>query len=301
MGWTYYKYFAYSKNTYKKKIVFILVITFLHTSLIGLWKYRNYKVVNQSDFASMISTHLMNFFIPEIYIEKYKFSETKAREQIRLDNNLDKDFWAFTKRNFYQYYGRNYGGYKPPTDEEPKIIKKIAIKTVAKHPLSTFKSVTKNIPELYLSSSPTIYSLFFSEERYGKWFTIIEMKQEERKKYIKKFYERQKIFYKEKFYFTPILLIINKLINFFIILFCAIFIYKSFIYKKYSKYKELTIFLLFYISILTLIAIMSAEGRFRLPIMPAINILGSLYLINNYKVKKFFDIYKNKVRNYTHR
>ena len=55
---------------------------------------------------------------------------------------------------------------------------------------------------------------------------------------------------------------------------------------------ELTSLLLFYISILTLIAIMSAEGRFRLPIMPAINILGSLYLINNYKVKKFFDIYR---------
>ena len=184
--------------------------------------------------------------------------------------------------------------------------KKIAIETVMKYPLSTFKSILNNVPELYFSTSPTIYSLFFSKERYKKWNKIIQSSPEFKtkevyKNYLKRFSHRYVHFLKEEFYLVPVLLITNKILNLTIILCCIIFIYKSFIYKKYNKYKKLTYFLFFYILILTLVAIISAEGRFRLGIMPGISILGSLYLINNYKVKKIFDIYKNKARNYIHR
>ena len=136
----------------------------------------------------------------------------------------------------------------------------------------------KNIPELYLGTSPTIYSSFFNHDRLILWNTLIQNPPDQyAKNYLSRFYERYSSFFKEGFYFVPLLMILNKFFIFFTICLATINFFNIFSTQNIEE-RKIIIALASYVLILTVVGILSAEGRFRMSIMPAMNFLAMMFL-----------------------
>ena len=260
--------------TKKQKIVSIFIVIFIYLLSTNLWKYRNYKISGNYIWSSVVVTHLVNFFVSEIYQEEYHISNKDA------DIILKKKY-----KNILNWNEEEKNNNYSVTAGQTKFAVKLAFETVKEYPISSFKSMLKNIPELYLGTPPTIYSSFFSHNKLATWKTLIENPPEiYAKNYLSRFYDRYVSFFDNNFYFVPLLLVLNKFI---IILAITLAIIKSFhVFKtKNSKEKIIIIALVSYIIDLTIVGTLSAEGRFRMPIMPAMYFLAMMFLFNNNKLK----------------
>ncbi len=260
--------------TKKQKIISIFIVVFIYSFSTNIWKYRNYKVSGNYIWSSVIVTHLVNFFVSEIYQEEYHISNKDADLILKKKYKNIKNWNEDEKNNNYSV-----------TAEQTKFAIKLAFETVKEYPISSFKSMSKNMPELYLSTPPTIYSSFFSHDKLVTWNTLIENPPEiYAKNYLSRFFDRYLSFFDNNFYFVPLLLVLNKFI---IILTITFAIIKSFnVFKtKDTKEKIIIIALVSYIVVLTVVGTLSTEGRFRMSIMPAMNFLAMMFLFNKNKLK----------------
>ncbi|MBF0138503.1 MAG: glycosyltransferase family 39 protein, partial [Magnetococcales bacterium] len=229
------------------------IVMVLHFATVGLWSLRNYNAGSLFKFECMSGDHLLRFHFPVVESERLSISVDEGSRRIheRFDADLNR---LTTTREQEAFVG-----------EANKIMFRETF------PWSLWVMI-KMFPTLYIGFPPDFFTLFFSPEEQEHFNTYLR----DHATYSRSWSERLKFvhFLLDNGYWLIIALgLFSKIVNSTLLVLAVVGAVKMVRVTDRTQ-RDIGIFLALFVVQMTLISTVYGMARYRLPIMPAVDILA---------------------------
>ncbi|MBT3334042.1 MAG: hypothetical protein HN394_21265 [Rhodospirillaceae bacterium] len=244
--------------------MFIAAVVIVQAAFIVPWMMRNHEINGNSDYAGMKSFHMVSFWAPLLVGKRLGVSPIEAKKRIWEDLKDDPNLPPIEPEGPYQIY-LNAKGQGLILDNAAYIL----------------PVLLDNIPRMFLSYASEPLVVFLSPEKFAAWQTIDERLDkisfgtgpwdvERRITVLRTFWDDGLI---GVLSYGFVVKIINTII--FVLAFVGVWLM---VRGGSRQWRDMAWFIFLVYGCITLISLLTTQGRFRVPVMPAFALAASFAL-----------------------
>lgn len=251
--------------------MFVAAVIIVQAAFVVPWMIRNHAITGNSDYAGMKSFHMVSFWAPLLVGKRLGISPIKAKIMISEEIQSDPALPKSEDQGRYETF-LNVRGQQLILDNAAYIL----------------PVLLDNLPRMFLSYASEPLAVFLSPERFAAWLSIDQRLEkisfgtgawdvERRIAVLRTFWDDGLI---GVLAYGFIVKIINSVI--FVMAFAGIFLM---VRVGSRQWRDTAWFIFLVYGCITLISLLTTQGRFRVPVMPAFALTASFalhYLWQNY-------------------